>query len=269
MRLKQIKTAMQVWRKQGLAGVAEILLGKLARRREAGSPATEYTACPIPMVWTEYLDWLSFVNMGVLARGNIACFDYAMANLPSQAPFLEIGSFCGLSANVLTYLKSRRGLTNPLYTCDPWLFSGAQLGVKLGDSPFVTHDGYREFVKQSYLTSVKAFSENDLPRTLEMTSDEFFRLWAAGGEHRDVFGRPVSLGGMFSFCYIDGNHAFDFARRDFENCDRYLQPGGFLMFDDTADSSGWESRDVMDVVKKTGRYDLLATNPNYFFKKKS
>jgi hypothetical protein len=56
----------------------------------------------------------------------------------------------------------------------------------------------------------------------------------------DVFGRNVVLGGSLSFCYIDGNHTYGFAKRDFENKDRFLAPGGFIFFDDSGDGSGWE-----------------------------
>ena len=55
----------------------------------------------------------------------------------------------------------------------------------------------------------------------------------ASGRRSDVFGRSFQLGGPISFCYIDGNHTDDLAKRDFENCDRYLEKGGFVLFDDS------------------------------------
>lgn len=52
----------------------------------------------------EYLDWLCFANAGMLDPGNIYSMDIAVRNLPSGSPVVEIGSFCGLSSNVISYL---------------------------------------------------------------------------------------------------------------------------------------------------------------------
>lgn len=113
------------------------------------------------------------------------------------------------------------------------------------------------------------FSRNDLPFTIETFSDEFFELWAASANCRDVFGRECTLGGEISFCYIDGNHTFEFAKRDFANTDKYLQVGGFILFDDSADGSGWEVCRVIGEALGTKRYEVVAANPNYFLRKLS
>ena len=116
--------------------------------------------------------------------------------------------------------------------------------------------------------NVRMFSRYDMPYTIEAFSDEFFNAWSAGERRTDILGRALTLGGPISFCYIDGNHSYDYARRDFDNVDKHLQPGGFLLFDDSGDGSGWEVCRVVQEVMRTGRYDLVAQNPNYFFRKK-
>jgi hypothetical protein len=83
-----------------------------------------------------------------------------------------------------------------------------------------------------------------------------------------VLGRNVQLGGAISFCYIDGNHAYEYAKRDFENCHNFLEPGGFILFDDSADGSGWDVCNVVSEVQRSGRYELVIKNPNYLFRKK-
>lgn len=211
----------------------------------------------------EYVNWLCFANAGMLDRGNLYCFDYAMENLPSGAPVVEIGSFCGLSTNLLTYYKRRRGRTNPLVTCDRWVFEGSEKETAPGGSA-----NYREFVRDSFVRNVRQFSGDDLPYTVELFSDEFFDAWREGREERDVFGRRVRLGGPIGFCYIDGNHSYEYARRDFDNADEFLEPGGFLLFDDSADGSGWEVCQVVAEVQESGRYDLIIKNPNYLFRKR-
>ena len=66
----------------------------------------------VKTVKSEYLNWLLLANAGMLHKGNIYCLDFAVQNLPSNNPVIEIGSFCGLSTNVISYLLSK-------YDCTP------------------------------------------------------------------------------------------------------------------------------------------------------
>jgi hypothetical protein len=67
----------------------------------------------------EFVTWLCYANAGMLTSGNLYLFDYALRRLPpGNAPILEIGSFCGLSTNLLTYYKLKHGVKNRLITCD-------------------------------------------------------------------------------------------------------------------------------------------------------
>jgi hypothetical protein len=168
----------------------------------------------------------------MLEKGNVYLVDYAISRLSSDAPMLEIGSFCGLSANLLTYYKHKYGRSNPLFTCDKWEFENRK-GDCVGDSS-ISFEQYKEFVRDSYLRNIKAFSQGDFPFTVEALSVEFFHLWRENKATRDVFDRPVTLGGPLSFCYIDGEHTYEGAKADFENCDKFLQVGGFILFDDSA-----------------------------------
>jgi len=187
----------------------------------------------------EYINWLKFANAGMLHPGNLFCFDYVMRNMSSDAPMIEIGSFCGLSTNTIVYYKSKYGIPNRLITCDKWEFEGADKETTIANSN-VTHHDYREFVKSTYKNNVLMFSRHDLPYTVEMISDDFFTAWRKGKEFQDVFGRSILLGGPISFCFIDGNHSYDYCRRDFENCHEFLERGGFILFDDSEDGSEFQ-----------------------------
>lgn len=101
-----------------------------------------------------------------------------------------------------------------------------------------------------------------------MFSDEFFRRWFENEKTVDVFGHPVTLGGKISFCYIDGNHTYEFAKRDFENTDRALVSGGFILFDDSGDDSHWEVNQLTREISSGRQYELVSRNPNYLFRKK-
>jgi hypothetical protein len=212
----------------------------------------------------DYLAYLSFANAGMLNKGNLLCFDYALRNLPSGNPIVEIGSFCGLSTNIIAYYKYKHGVDNEVFNCDKWEFEGAIGNVGESD---ISHGDYRAFVRSSYMRNVQLFSRHGLPHTIEALSDEFFDGWASGKKTKDVFARTAALGGPISFCYIDGNHDYQFARRDFLNTDRFLEAGGFVLFDDSADGSQWEVCRVIQEVKQLPNYRLVVKNPNYLFQK--
>ncbi len=213
----------------------------------------------------EYVAWLTFANAGMLNKGNLLAFDYVAGNLPSANPAIEIGAFCGLSTNLISYYFKKHGATNQLFNCDKWEFEGVE-GPMVGDSD-VSHAEYREFIRASYKYNIRTFSKGRFPHTIELLSDEFFEAWNAGQSIRDAFGKPAKLGGPISFAYIDGNHAYESARRDFENVDRHLEPGGFILFDDSADGSHWEVTRVVAEVKQLPNYRVVVKNPNYLFQR--
>jgi Methyltransferase domain len=221
---------------------------------------------PQPEVGDDFLMWLCFANAGMLDKGNLYLIDLAMKQLPSAAPILEIGSFCGLSANVLSHYKRKYGLKNRLITCDKWTFENtAKDSPHLGASPVLFSD-YKEFVRESYLRNIRLFSADDLPFTVEATSDEFFAAWGEKKETCDVLGRPLTLGGPISFCYIDGDHGYEGVKKDFLNCDAFLENGGFLLFDDST-IEAFGVRNLMPELTASGRYKLIAANPNHLFQK--
>jgi Methyltransferase domain len=218
----------------------------------------------------EFIAWVRFGVPGILAEGNIDAMEYAIAHIPPGKPILEIGSFCGLSTVILSYLLTKYSLSVPFFTCDKWEFEGQQLGAHLGDSLSVTHDQYQSYVKDTFLRTMQTFAADHLPNTVQCFSDDFFQRWSRGQKAVDVFGRSVTLGGDIGFCYIDGNHTYDFAKRDFENTDRVLAPGGFVLLDDSADDSRLfpEVNQLAREVASGIKYELISHAPNYLFRKK-
>lgn len=214
----------------------------------------------------EYIEWLTLANAGMLNKGNIYSMRFAIENLPSENPVLEIGSFCGLSTNVMSYFLSVQSKKNRLISCDKWLFEGAENGGNIGNSQ-ISHHHYREFVKSTFMKNVAFFSPNNKPCTVEKISDEFFALWEKGGMTSDIFSRDISLGGNISFCYIDGNHTYEFAKRDFNNADKYLESNGFILFDDSDDRNPFGLTRLMKEIERNHDYELVMKNPNYLFKK--
>jgi hypothetical protein len=213
-----------------------------------------------------YIAWLQLAQAGMQHPGNFALFDRALQAAPKGLPMLEIGSFAGLSTTIIQYLKRKHGRTEPLYTCDKWIFEGSE--NPLPGAAGVDHDQLRAYVMATYRRNVEALSPGDLPFTVEATSDEFFKMWSAKATTEDVFGRDVELpGGDFGFAFIDGNHTYPFAKADFQNTDGRLAPVGLILFDDSNDESDWEVRGVIDEIKADARYTVVGKNPNYLVQK--
>ncbi len=220
----------------------------------------------IKLLKDNYLKWLYFANPGMLNKGNIFAFDYAIKRLPSNNPILEIGSFCGLSTNTILYLLEKNKADNKFFTADKWDFEGysdsniGQSNVKFSD--------YKAFVKNSFIRNCEFFSSDKLPHTIESSSDEFFASWDQKLTKIDVFGRKTKLGGKFSMCYVDGNHTFEVSLRDFLNTDKNLEIGGFILFDDSNYLARFGcGNKLMKEVKRSKKYKLVMRNPNCLFQK--
>jgi len=231
----------------------------------------------------EFIDRLLCTNLGMLNRGNLFCIDYAIKSIQNEGAVVEIGAFCGQSTNLISYLLFKNGKKNKLFTCDCWVYEGYYDYAMLNESsmpkdtkylntvgfhPYITRNEYIKFVREEFARNVRMFSKPNLPYAFDGTSDEFFKLWETRKEISDLFDQRVKLGGDISFCFIDGNHYYEFVRRDFENADKFLTKGGFILFDDSADDCPFDSRKVAQEVLKDNRYRFVMKNPHYLFQKK-
>lgn len=213
----------------------------------------------------EYVNWIRFANAGMLTEGNVLAFDQAIREMPDNTSVVEIGSFCGLSTNIINRLVAVHEREAKVFTCDRWIFEGSSADT-IADTA-IRHSDYRQFVRNSFIANAKFFSSEKLPYTIESYSDEFFELWSSNAETRDVFGRDVTLGGEIGFCYIDGNHTYEFAKRDFENTHLYLASGGFILFDDSSDWSGFDLQILISEITQRTDYRLVSKKPNYLFQR--
>lgn len=213
----------------------------------------------------EFVRWLTFANAGMLNPGNVYLMDLAIRDLPAEGALIEIGSFCGLSTNCILHFMRKHGHSRPFFTADRWLFENSE-GGRLGDAP-LTHGQYREFVMGTFRRNVEFFGAGVLPNTIEVFSDEFFDLWRRQASVVDLFGRTVKLGGPIAFAYIDGNHTYDFAKRDWQNVDEFLVPGGFVLFDDSAPHLDFEVYPLVRELERDPRYSLVRANPNHLFRR--
>ena len=245
------------------------LINLIKKGLDPNSYKKAYARANRKLIKDDFLKWLTFANAGMIDKGNIYSFDYAIQRLPSNNPVVEIGSFCGLSTNILNYLLTKYSKKNKLFSADKWIFEGYKEGSKIGNSN-INFEDYRAYVKDSFIRNIKFFSSHNFPHTIETSSDEFFELWEKEEKTQDVFDREVNLGGKISFCYIDGCHEFEFARRDYINTSKFLEKGGFILFDDSYDSGRFGSGlPLMKEIKGDKRFEMVMANPNYLFKKVS
>jgi hypothetical protein len=133
----------------------------------------------------------------------------------------------------------------------------------------VSHDAYRQHVIDTFRRNVSLFSGDRLPHHLELCSNDFFAAWDRGETKRDYFGNTSKLGGPISFAYIDGDHSYEQSMQDLKNVNRHLESGGFIVFDDSADDSGWGSAQTAQEAAKWQTYKVVAKNPNYCLRKRA
>ena len=215
----------------------------------------------------EFLEWLTFINPGMLAPSNLALLSHSIRTMPETGAVIEIGSFAGLSLNHIIHMMRQAGRSNPVFSVDEWHFEGSGTSLIPGSS--VQFADYRNHAIESFRRNLLLFHSDRLPNHIVSSSDEFFRLWTQKAQSVEFFGRVTVLGGPISLAYIDGAHTYEQSRRDFENVDRFLLPGGFVIFDDSAEGSGWGSHRTAREAAARPDYELVARTPNYCIAKQA
>jgi hypothetical protein len=201
---------------------------------------------------------------GWLEKGHLYCFDYAIRNLPNDNPILEVGTYFGLSTNVVLYYLNKYGRKNLVVTTD-WYRKDISSAEKICN--LANPELFRTYLKEGFVRNVRVFNPQADIRSSDLPSDDFFQAWHTGQRVTNLFGEDFIPSGGISFAYIDGNHQYDYAKRDFLNVDKLLCVGGFILFDDSADYTNWGSKKVAQEAIKTGKYRIIKKNPHYFVQK--
>lgn len=212
-----------------------------------------------------FVQYISYIIGGYLHPGNVPAFEYALSKMPAGGAVVEIGSFLGLSTNVLSYGLQKLQRDAPFFSCDPWRYGPEGLDVPQFSTDSPQFDAWS---RELFVQNSRLFSHDRLPHTIEATSESFFESWKEAATVNDVFGREAKLGGPIAFAYIDGNHSYEASRSDFGWVDHHLLPGGIILFDDSADDSQSPGvRRTVAEVKRHSDYRLLFRSPNYCFLK--
>ena len=238
------------------------MIRDLVRRVERRRAIRRRRPTPFP---DPHVAWIRRATRGEIHYSLDHVLDRAVAELPGSEPVLEIGSFCGLSTNLIAYLLRKRGRSNSFFTTDPWTFEEEVGETVPGSSIPVTE--YRALIQGQFKTNVAFWNRERPPHSFALSSDDFFVAWRDGQERTDLWGRSVKLGGPLAFCFVDGAHAAENVRRDFENVDAHLVAGGLILFDDSDPYGRYPH--IYGIVEEAlrGGYELLADYPAHLIRK--
>jgi len=120
---------------------------------------------------------------------------------------------------------------------------------------------------ETFRRNVTLFSGDRLPHHIELNSDAFFAAWAGSEQKVEFFGNAVQLGGPIAFAYIDGEHTYEQSTKDLQNVDCYLDQGGFIIFDDSADYGSRGSTLTAQEAAMSAGYEVVAKNRHYCLRK--
>lgn len=214
----------------------------------------------------------SVIGQGMLHEGNIYLMDFAIRNMPYDGYVVEIGSYGGLSTNLILYLLEKHKKNNSMIGCDAWIYEGYDdyKSIKVNHidgNNKIDRKEYMNYIKESFINATTFFHPNSLPYISHLKSDDFFRKWKNNEPLTDVFGRNFSITQKISFAYIDGNHSYEQTKKDFENISNYLTIDGYVLIDDSADNLSFGSSKFISEIKKNKDFQIVDKNPNYLIKK--
>lgn len=142
-------------------------------------------------------------------------FLYSNASLfYNYGGILEIGSWQGLSTSALMQVGC------PLDCVDTWEGS-TDMGQGMQELVMRTLDKPLFDVWAENVAMVADETGAPLPTPHQMRSEEFLE-------------KAVANETKYRLIFVDGDHKYETARNDFEQCRKLLHPGGILVFDDCA-----------------------------------
>lgn len=214
----------------------------------------------------------TIIGEGMLHEGNIYLMDYAIQHMPDDGIVLEIGSYAGLSTNVLLHLLQKHHKKHTFIGCDAWIYEGfndhtGNIETHIDGKVEVSRKDYVAYIKTAFINAAQLLHPNTKPFTCHMPSDAFFENWNTKNEFTDVFDRTFSIQDTISFSYIDGDHSYEQAKKDFENVAKKLKVNGFILLDDSADYLNFGNKNLIEDIKNDHRFTIIDRNPNYLIQK--
>lgn len=157
----------------------------------------------------------------------------AMMGIFASAPkgdVVEIGSLMGRSAFVLLYLAWRYRI-GPVLTIDPW----TPIDSIQRDSPdslqALVDEWDCEALSEGFFVNLIPFRTGDHAH-LRMTATDAFQRYSGGKPILSPMSDRVGYSRKIGVIHIDGNHDYEFVKRDCELWLDRMLPGSWLILDD-------------------------------------
>ena len=215
----------------------------------------------------------SVIGEGMLSPQNITLMEYAIQHMPDSGVVLEIGSYAGLSTNVILHLMNKYARPHEMFCVDRWIYEGYQDKNTTANPLFidgrtdVLRSDYCDYLKKAFIQSLQLFQPHRLPYAFHEKSDTFFTHWDKT-EMTDVFGRNKLPGGQITFAYIDGDHSYEGAKKKKKKTLRYMLPGGLILLDDTSQHLKFGSVQLRREIMRDIRIEIVSSDHNLLERKK-
>jgi hypothetical protein len=180
---------------------------------------------------------------------------YLIFNFYKPISVLEIGVYRGQSLSLFSLLAKKMNYSIDLHGISPFDSSGDEVSIYLRELNYY----------EDVLTNFSKFS---LPNP---------NLHKGFSTNSEMVG--VIKSKKWDLIYIDGNHDYDVAKFDFDNCSKMLKVGGLLVLDDsslnlTYNPNFYASKGhpgpstVADEISKNDFVEILTVGHNRVFQKK-
>jgi hypothetical protein len=184
--------------------------------------------------------------------------------LPS-GDLLEVGCLYGRSAFALGYLASRHQLGS-LICVDPW--NAAELTDQGPQAAVLNVDIVNIDLEKIFRIFLSTAALLDNIGYIRKTSEAAFSVYEAA-RSQGVLSSPelgtVPLAGHLSLLHIDGNHRYDYVRKDVEIWSPYLVAGGWLLLDDYVWAFGDGPQRLGDELLDSPFYDTAFVSGDTLF----
>lgn len=171
-----------------------------------------------------------YVQTGMAEDHVLALFDTAYSLADGDPVVVEIGSWLGRSAVALSLgIKRKKGAV--LYCIDPFNADSDPVSAKnLGGIAQELGVPLLEL----FTRNVKRYGSYKHVRPLQGYSTDFSKDW----------NKPIDM------LFIDGNHSYEGAKRDFLEWSPFVKPGGYLAMHDVSNDPNFKHPDPIKVARE-------------------
>lgn len=195
-----------------------------------------------------------------------------LARLLPKGDLVEVGSFQGRSAFAIGWLARHYRIGN-LVCVDPW--DNAKLEDQGEQARLATSEMKRERavidldkIFSSFIGAISLLDNAGYIRDTSEAAIHVYRAAVAAGRlpANELDSLPVT--GRIAMLHIDGNHRYDFVRKDIELWLPHVMPGGWLLLDDYVWAFGDGPKRAGDELLLTDQFDVAFTATDTLFLRK-